>query len=244
MKGEIPFNSDIDKYGKYVYTGPEARPSSVYANMRQSELIHTEVRRMHAKRIFDYGCGDGSYTIELIEIPGVQKVVGYDPAEKAIEIANTRQSEDSNVVFFDKLEKVQELSTQFDLVIFRGVLHHCLDPQYEIKLASSFADTIIVLEPNGINPILKVIEKLSPYHRAHSERSFTWMRIESWLVNVGFVPQGRKVDLLVPFFFPTSLIGVMKFMEPFVKKIPYFKWLLLGTQVITAKRGVSPRQSA
>jgi 2-polyprenyl-3-methyl-5-hydroxy-6-metoxy-1,4-benzoquinol methylase len=75
---------------------------------------------------------------------------------------------------------------RFDCIVLRGVLHHLPDPARAIAGLAAFGGTIIVLEPNGNNPVLKLLEKYSRYHIEHEERSFTPALIRSWLVAAGF----------------------------------------------------------
>jgi hypothetical protein len=41
-----------------------------------------------------------------------------------------------------------------------------------IQIICNIADEIIVAEPNGYNPVLKIMEKVSPYHIQHEEKSY------------------------------------------------------------------------
>lgn len=45
-------------------------------------------------------------------------------------------------------------------------------PAKAIYAARSWADAMLIIEPNGTNPVLKIIGKASKYHREHGERSF------------------------------------------------------------------------
>lgn len=69
-----------------------------------------------------------------------------------------------------------DINEKFDLVFFNGVLHHLEDPNKAIEIASKFADEMIIVEPNGYSPALKIIEKASKYHREHEEQSFFYLQ--------------------------------------------------------------------
>jgi SAM-dependent methyltransferase len=127
----------------------------------------------------------------------------------------------------------------FDLVILRGVLHHCEDPADLINQASQLSNSILILEPNRLNPILKIIEKLSPYHRAHSEKSFTKAKIRTWLLTSGLSIQEFERGVLVSYFFPTALVNLMSSLEPVVARIPFLGRVLMGTQVILAFKNIA-----
>ena len=47
---------------------------------------------------------------------------------------------------------------KFDLIILRGVLHHVLDPAEAIRQCAARTNALLIIEPNGNNPILKLIE--------------------------------------------------------------------------------------
>jgi 2-polyprenyl-3-methyl-5-hydroxy-6-metoxy-1,4-benzoquinol methylase len=236
MKGHEPFNWDIDNNGRYIYTGPQARKSAAVANSRQSEMIHSLISGKQFESILDLGCGDGTFTAEFLKFPRV-KIVGMDPAERAIEFASKKFASEHRISFTTMpAENLISDGQFFDLVILRGVLHHCEDPQSVINQASRLANSVLILEPNGLNPIMKVIEKLSPYHRAHSEKSFTKRKIRGWLLESGLQIEKFQMGVLVPYFFPKFLVGFMSALEPFVALIPRVGRVFFGTQVILASR--------
>jgi 2-polyprenyl-3-methyl-5-hydroxy-6-metoxy-1,4-benzoquinol methylase len=236
MKGHEPFNYDVDNNGSYVYTGPKARKSAIVANTRQSEILHSLISGRQPKSILDLGCGDGTFTSEFLMFPGVQ-IVGMDPAERAIKFASERFVLEKRISFTSRpISDLIRHGQFFDLVILRGVLHHCVDPQEVINQASRLSNSVLILEPNGLNPIMKIIEKLSPYHREHSEKSFTKRKIRSWLLSSGLEIEKFKLGVLVPYFFPTFLVGFMSSLEPVVARIPFFRRVFFGTQVILASK--------
>jgi 2-polyprenyl-3-methyl-5-hydroxy-6-metoxy-1,4-benzoquinol methylase len=236
MKGHEPFNYDVDINGRYIYTGPEARKSAVVANSRQSEILHSLILKRNIGSILDLGCGDGTFTSEFLKFPGIT-IVGIDPAEKAVKFAAEKYANETRISFTSKpAEELIRGGQFFDLVILRGVLHHCEDPKGVINQASQLAHSVLILEPNGLNPIMKVIEKLSSYHRAHSEKSFTKTKIQSWLKISGLEIAEYKLGVLVPYFFPTILVGFMSSVEQTIEKIPLVGRFLFGTQVIFATK--------
>jgi hypothetical protein len=93
------------------------------------------------------------------------------------------------------------------------------------------SDRLLIMEPNGNNPILKVIEKLSPYHRQHEERSFSSRTLKKWCEEAGYDVEQLNFIGFVPFFFPTLLTKVIYFFQPFMEKIyPLKKYF--GAQII------------
>jgi 2-polyprenyl-3-methyl-5-hydroxy-6-metoxy-1,4-benzoquinol methylase len=229
-------NYDVDTNGRYVYTGPEARKSAIAANSRQSEILHSFLSDKHFNSILDLGCGDGTFSSEFLKFPKV-RILGMDPADRAIKFASEKYASEPRISFTSmSAEDLIREGQFFDIVIMRGVLHHCLDPADVINQASQLSNHVLILEPNGLNPIMKIIEKLSPYHRAHSEKSFTKAKIRSWLVESGMDINSFKYGVLVPYFFPTFMVMFMSSLEPMVAKIPLVRRVLFGTQVIMATK--------
>jgi hypothetical protein len=88
---------------------------------------------------------------------------------------------------------------------------------------------------------MKVIEKLSPYHRTHSEKSFRKSKIQNWLRESELNIERFELGVLVPYFFPTFLVGLMSKLEPVVARIPVAGRILFGTQVILASKSLPRR---
>jgi 2-polyprenyl-3-methyl-5-hydroxy-6-metoxy-1,4-benzoquinol methylase len=236
MRGHTPFDEDVEKNGRYIYTGSEAPKSSIVANALQTRMLHSAIKNLGFKSILDVGCGDGTYTAEFLTFEK-SRIMGVDPAVKAIEFASKKWGHQSRLSFTHlSLESLIKNNAFFDLIVFRGVLHHCEDPLQVLSEASQLSDTIVILEPNGLNPIMKLIEKVSPYHRAHSEKSFSRKRISGWLRNCGFEVEAYSLGVLVPFFFPAFLITPMLKFEPVLHKIPILGKFLFGTQVLLSKK--------
>ena len=129
-----------------------------------------------------------------------------------------------------------DINEKFDLVLFNGVLHHLPDPNKAIEIASKFADEMIIVEPNGYSPALKVIEKVSKYHREHEEQSFFLFTINKWLGNAGMKIKKYKFIDIIPVFAPDILTKMLKPFVPICENIPIFKRLLCARVVIYAKR--------
>jgi 2-polyprenyl-3-methyl-5-hydroxy-6-metoxy-1,4-benzoquinol methylase len=199
-------------------------------------LIFSCLKNKEINSIIDIGCGDGTYTAELISLQGVS-VLGIDPSLKAIEFARKNNPKRGKLTFSNlSISEVQNSKQTFDCAILRGVLHHCEDPFEVVQSAAKIAKYVIILEPNGLNPILKIIEKTSKYHISHGERSFSKNRIEKWLVNSGLQTDEIKFGVTVPFFAPDRLAIILDRFDPIARKIPVLKHIFLSTQVFSASR--------
>ncbi|MDO9022986.1 class I SAM-dependent methyltransferase [Zwartia sp.] len=232
------FDNDVRESGGYAYTGN--RLSARLANARISRSI-TESFDFQGCSVLDLGCGDGAYTVEFPSI-GVRKIVGIDPAVGAIEAARARAQtlNMSDIVSFEvgNIYELDEylISGRFDCIVIRGVLHHLPDPARALAGLSAFKGAVVVLEPNGNNPVLKLLERFSTYHIEHEERSFRPSQICDWLTTAGFTVRSSEVINLVPMFCPDFMAKVCRQVEPLVERIPLIRNVACGQSIIVATK--------
>jgi SAM-dependent methyltransferase len=211
--GPEPFDRDVELNEGYRYT-TNAPLSSRLANDRLTDAT-LELVALEGRTLIDVGCGDGTYTADLARRGRPAGVVGIDPSPRAVEIAARRHPglrfEVGDAAW------LEETGERYDVAVARGVLHHADDPARLVRAIGRVADTVVVIEPNGWNPVLKVIERVSAYHRAHGERSWRSSVIDRWLHEAGFVPAKRMYAGLVPFFFPSAPARILKALEPLVE---------------------------
>lgn len=197
------FNHDVDTSGQYQYT-TEARLSSKLANKRTTDAI-IGIYDFANKRVLDIGCGDGTYSFDYLNA-GASYVLGVEPASKAILYANQQAQMRglTNKIQF-KVASVYDLDLEndnhFDVVVFRGVIHHLADGEKALNYAAKLAHSIIICEPNGSNPVLKLIEKFSKYHIEHEEQSFSLKTMLRW-INSETQSQYIYIYRFSPFFLP------------------------------------------
>lgn len=232
------FDKDVSNLGGYQYTGNKL--SSVIANKRMSRAVK-EIFNFTNQTVLDCGCGDGKYTHDYIEF-GASLVVAIDPAKNAIETA-IAQIKNPKIVF--SVGDVYNLKTNpiiikqkipLDVGVLRGVLHHVSDQKLAVESVAVVVDCLIVLEPNGSNPVLKVIEKKSQYHIDHEEQSFTFKEIKAWLTRAGFKDIKHRYINLVPFFCPDWFAKLADFLTPIVENIPILRKFVCGQIILVAKR--------
>ena len=229
------FNQDVAANGGYQYTR-NAPFSSVVSNKRLTDATEEVIRAIPGiKKVLDAGCGDGTYTAELkSRLPHIH-FTGFDPAEVAVQEA-ARRYPDCSFIVGDILNPDTFPKEQFDLVIIRGVIHHLPTQQAAVANAAAVSQRVLIIEPNGNNPILKWIEKNSAYHIQHEEQSFS----SDFLRNI-CEQSGLHVSRLffvgfVPFFFPTLLSRIIYFFQPILEKIPGLARIFGGQIVILAER--------
>ena len=222
------FNKDVLESEGYRYTSN--RLSCNIANRRISDSIFS-MADLKGKRVLDVGCGDGTYTLELAS-SGAAEVLGVDAAEDAVKLASERAQSLDNVSFkVADIYSLHEVVGTYDIAVVRGILHHLYNVQDAIKNIISVADDIIVVEPNGFNPALKVIEKLSRYHREHEEKSFSPVSLDAWFEQCGGSVQKSEYIGLVPMFCPDWLVSMLKPIEPVVESMPLIRNICCGQYV-------------
>lgn len=211
------FNSDVQNNAGYRYT-TDAPFSAVVANERITrETLRHLGSGIHT--VVDVGCGDGTYTNDIHRARPDLDIFGFDPANVAVESGRVRfpkmRFEVANVLQPETFPK-----RRFDLAIIRGVLHHLSDPAAAVRNLRALSDRILIIEPNGNNPILKIIEKTSKYHIEHEEQSFSSGKLRRWCVEAGYRVKEQSFIGFVPFFFPTSPARAIHVLQPALEHVP------------------------
>ena len=102
-------------------------------------LSFFEKYRGKGLKILDAGCGPGFFTLELARAG--HHVTGIDISKKCIDTACKTLSVNPFTEGFGSLEyivmSIEEMTGQYDAIIFSGVLHHLNDVQETIKKAHS-----------------------------------------------------------------------------------------------------------
>jgi len=227
------FNRDVESNSGYLYSTSD-RLSCQLANARMTRAI-LELADLRGLRVLDIGCGEGSYSIELLD-GGAAEVVGVDAAETAIGLAN-RRFEDRSEIQFRTVNVYQLEERGYDVAVVRGVLHHLDRVEEAIHRIAGAARRVIVVEPNGYNPVLKVIEKTSPYHVAHDEKSYAPHRLDGWFRRTGGRVTARRWVGLVPMFCPDRVARLCKATEPIAERLPLVRRVSCGQYVFRIEYG-------
>lgn len=218
------FSSDTRKFGGYEYTSNEKLSSQV-ANEYQT-LNTLKFVKIKNKTVVDIGCGDGTYTFELLVRGKPKSIIGFDPSEEGIVNAKKKFGKAKNISFkFGSIYDIP-LKNRYDVAVVRGVLHHLYKPSEAFPELKRVSKKVFVLEPNGYNLILKVIEKTSKYHIEHEEKSYFPHQIDRWVIQNGGKIKRKSYRGLVPFFSPDWLVPLLKYLEPIVEKTPIFNRIM------------------
>ncbi len=225
------YNQDVATQGGYPYT---VNPSfSSWASCKRStDEALKKIRSLNIplKKIVDAGCGDGTFTEQLAQaLPDIE-FLGFDPASEAIAAAKAR-SVRAKFQVGNLLEPSTLPSGTYDLVLLLGVLHHLTDQKQAVANALKISPRVLIIEPNGNNPILKVIEKTSKYHIEHEEQSFSSRFFFKMAHELKLKVLSSCFIGFVPIFFPTLPAKVIYFFQPFLEKIPFLA-RFLGAQIV------------
>lgn len=241
MKSADIFNRDVSQTGRYRYTTD--RYSSVIATGIQTRGLVEIIKKHYSnvKTILDVGCGDGTFTFELVEALNPKNVLAFDPASKSIKLAIKDTPKKYKHIVKFRVGDIYEMSrfirpNQYDIVVLRGVLHHLDQPTKAIAELSKVAKDVFILEPSGFNPILKIIEKTSSYHIEHLEKSYFPPSLNSWFRANGYTIIEQKFFSLVPYFAPDWMVNILLTIAPLLENIPFISVLYCGTNLFYAKK--------
>lgn len=236
-----PFSADVSRNRGYLYT-TNASLSSRYANERMTTATLSQAN-VRDKRLIDIGCGDGTFTIDLFDRAQPKIMAAIDPSVEAIQIARGKKGQREIEFLAKGAYDLPWKADSFDIAYIRAVLHHLERPIDALREAFRLAPLVIVIEPNGYNAGLKVLEKLSHYHIEHEEKSYVPSRLDRWVVMLGGVITSRQWIGFVPMFCPDWLARMLKALEPIVERVPVFNRLCCAQYVFTACRPVRSEKS-
>ena len=240
------FNEDIEKNGEYQYTNRQKLSTKLALARFKSgtyEAVASLGKPSGTLKMIDVGCGDGYFVDEIQRDLGFQSVVGIDFADKAIEAAQKYRDENVSFQWASAYELPFE-DESFDVAMFRGALHHMDQPLEAITEAARVAKAIVIQEPNGYNPVLKVIEKTSRYHIEHGERSYPPMMFTRHLRKLGFNVSHKKYIGIIPVFAPNWFAKFLNAVEPGFERIPIANKLYCSNLIVSAVKGAGATTSS
>jgi 2-polyprenyl-3-methyl-5-hydroxy-6-metoxy-1,4-benzoquinol methylase len=237
QKNEI-FDNDVLAIGGYVYTTSD-QLSSRMATQRTSDII-LETECFKNKSVLDMGCGDGFFTIKFFDQGSPSIMIGVDASVQAIHAANLKKGDRQIEFSVGDAHHLPWKDNHFDLVMIQSILHHDDNPGDMIREAFRLAPMILIHEPNGNNLGLKLIEKVSPYHKEHGEKSYKSSQFDRWINEAGGQMMYVKFAGFVPMFCPDWIARFTKWIEPLIEAIPGVRDLICAVVVIVAKKPDQP----
>lgn len=224
------FSNDIANHLEYLYSNKK-KLSCLFAGKRMTKALLSSLD-FNDKKVLDIGCGDGTYSIDHYDQAQMKKLVCIDPSKLAIEVAR-KKAGTRNITFeVGVAEKLRFSDNSFDIAYLRGTLHHVNRPDLVLKEAIRVSKTILLVEPNGNNLLLKFREKILSYHREHKEKSFF-----SWYLNKISSSVGGKIIYtnffgIVPYFCSDGFARFANLIEGFVEKTPVIRAILCGFYIV------------
>jgi ubiquinone/menaquinone biosynthesis C-methylase UbiE len=212
------FDADVRANAGYLYT-TNAKKSSVLANQRLTDITRAMVD-LRGRRVIDVGCGDGTYSAELFAACAPAMMVGVDASGEAVERANRTFGKPGLRFEACSVYDLPYERGSFDVALVRGLLHHLDDARRALERIGTLAREVFVIEPNGYNPTLKLIERFSRYHREHGEKSYAPSLLRRWIRELGGTIEREQYAGLVPFFCPDWMATGLKAIEPAVEATP------------------------
>ncbi len=228
------FDRDAAAGGSYVYTS-EARLSARLATERSLQAL-LATGAFTGRSVIDIGCGDGYFSVLHWDRAHPSKLTGVDAAAAAIQVAHQRKQ--GRPIQFEVADAhaLPYPNDHFDVALLQSVLHHDDQPADMIREALRVAPKLVIHEPNGNNPGLKLIEKTSRYHREHGEKSYPTTRLAAWIRQCGGEVESRHFAGFVPMFCPDWIARTMKAAEPLVEWLPGVRAMGSSVVVIVARR--------
>lgn len=222
------YNQDIESMGGYIYTGTRRRKSMDIFNRCASMSIQNLID-MRDQSVIDVGCGDGTFTAEIVTQMGAASAVGIETSDawllgqqKYSKLAPFVDIRHGNAYALEYPDK------HFDVAIMRGVLHHLDDPLAGLGEMARVARNVVLLEPNGYNPIIKLLEVLSPYHRAHGEKSYTPALLRQWFYSLGGFFCRESYTSLTPLFCPDAMAEFLNWLSRPWERLPLIPKISCG----------------
>lgn len=229
-----PFRADVAGNDGYIYT-TNAGLSSRVANRRVTDVT-LGLADFAGKRVIDIGCGDGTYTAELMDEGRPSRITGIDPASEAVEVAGRKNARPDITFTVSSAYDLPFPDDSFDVAYLRGVLHHMDQPAAALRESFRVAPMVVVIEPNGYNLGLKVIERCSEYHVQHGEKSYSPRTLDRWLAATGGTVTRRRWVGLVPMFCPDWCARALKRVEPVLEALPVLRAVGCGVYAFAAVR--------
>jgi len=150
-----------------------SRTSSI-SRLARSRFVHVARELCRDADVLDYGCGRGELSFDLIA-HGARSVTGIDFSEVPIEQARSAATAgDVRGVRFLVMDATATdfADEQFDVVVGKAILHH-LDLERsltELRRLVRPEGIVVLLEPLGHNPLLRLFRWLTPSLRTADEQ--------------------------------------------------------------------------
>ncbi|MCG9896099.1 MAG: 3' terminal RNA ribose 2'-O-methyltransferase Hen1 [Fimbriimonadaceae bacterium] len=170
-----------------VETDPPERTPRLH-RVRHDRILEL-VRQRRPKSVLDLGCGDGKLLRELVKIPGIERIVGFDVVWQSLERLRSRMKlDDAGVLLAERVQLIHGSLTYrddrlagFDLAAIVEVIEH-LDPERipafeRVVFGEARPKTVVLTTPNRAYNAVYGLEGLR-----HPDHRFEWTasEFEAW----------------------------------------------------------------
>lgn len=151
------------------------------ANKKYYEVAHSSmdyykawlIEHCRGKYVLDFGCGDGEYSMFILENCDVKKLIGVDISDVSIDNCRKKAAAFGDQAEFRVMdcEALEFPSDEFDVVCEAGVLHHLdLDKAVaEMARVVKPEGRVICYEAVGHNPLFQAYRRATPVLRTKYE---------------------------------------------------------------------------
>jgi SAM-dependent methyltransferase len=170
--------------------------------------------------VLELGCGDGEFAVEVLA-RHYRHVVALEKSPTAVERAVARPG-GGNVRFLtaDVVAHEYPAGERWDGAFLIGFLHHVKrGTRVVVERLARVAPRVIVMEPNGNNPMRKLLEHL-PSYREGGEESFRLAELVAIFGRAGYRLRERAAINLFPPFAPDVLFPMVRGVERLVEAMP------------------------
>lgn len=230
-----PFEEQIKQAGRYHYhaRSPEA---SELAQRRLMAFVK-DLWPKAGRRAIDIGCGDGECTNKVLELVSPEEFVAVDPAAAAVERARERYRDPRLSWRHGSCYSLPFPDGRFDVALLMGVLHHVGDPAAAIAEALRVAGRVVVVEPNGYNPGLWLVNEFVPSARHFGEKAYMPFSLRRWVRQAGGRIALEEYGRLVSHHWSAKLARTVNdFVQPAVEAVPLARNFLCSEFAFLAER--------
>lgn len=230
-----PFEEAVRNTGHYHYHSRSPVASDL-AQRRLMAFVKNLWPTPGAKAI-DIGCGDGDVTARILALVGPEELVAIDPARAAVECAEKNHPDPRITWQYASCYEIPYPDDRFDVSVLMGVLHHVGDPAAALREALRVAPRVVVVEPNGYNPGLKLVNAFVPSARHFGEKAYLPRHLRAWVKAGGGRIVRSEYGRLVSHHWSADLAtAVDRYVQPVVESLPYFRNILCSEYAFLAER--------
>lgn len=168
-------------------TAPDEEREPPLVRLRHDAVI-AQVERLRPASVLDLGCGQGALLRRMMEVQGVDRVVGTEVSSSSLEVASkrlrvdrmTERQADRLDLWLSSLQYQDPRLVGFDVAVLMEVVEHIDEDRLPAVAANVFGfmrpGSVVVTTPNGEYNAL--YPALAAGEFRHADHRFEWSRAE------------------------------------------------------------------